>query len=177
MKRLLRHLVLASAASLLLAGCGFHLRGLQEATKLNASSIYLEPTSDYVLDVELRRLFSERSGIPVAAQAADAPLRLRIANENRDKLLRSIGADGHAKQYELRYSLTYKASDARGVVVGERQISLSRSMSYSDNEVLAKEQEEKQIYTEMRSDALYQMLRQLSVLDLSGNAAPANTTP
>ena len=62
----------------------------------------------------------------------------------------------------MRYRVDYRVSNQKGVdFVPPTSIVLRRDFTYND-QVLAKETEEAQLYREMRSDMVQQILRRLA---------------
>ncbi|WP_018150642.1 LPS-assembly lipoprotein LptE [Leeia oryzae] len=159
-----RHLASLLITSALLTGCGFHLRGLQDVAELPFQNLYVKPTGDFELDQGIRRVLESRSGVTLSTDAKTAPYQLSGITEQHGKTLRSIDINGKAKEYLLNYAFSYQVQDASGQVIQDNTLTLSRTMSYSDNALLAKEQEEAQLYKDMRQDAIFQMLRQLGKL-------------
>ena len=68
---------------------------------------------------------------------------------------------------QLRYRLKFRVRDAKGRdYLPQSEIRLTRDISYSGTQVLAKESEEALLYRDMQSDMVQQILRRLA-------AAPA----
>ncbi|NLR76145.1 LPS-assembly lipoprotein LptE [Leeia aquatica] len=168
MRTLLSRLCLLGLLGLL-AGCGFHLRGAQPV-ELPFKQVFLAKSGVFQLDLDAQRTLSERGGVEVLAQSSsDAPV-LDSLQESRNRNLRSVNIDGKVKEYELQYTFSFRLRSAAGETLLQNQISLVRRMSYSDDALLAKEQEENRLYLDMRQDALQQMLRRLA-------HAPVGSTP
>lgn len=168
MRTLLSRLALLCLFSLLV-GCGFHLRGSQPVD-LPFKQVYLAKSGVFQLDLDTQRTLSERGGVQVLEQNnTDAPV-LDSLQESRNRSLRSVNIDGKVKEYELQYTFAFRLRSAAGETLLQNQISLVRRMSYSDDALLAKEQEENRLYLDMRQDALQQMLRRLARVPI-GNAS------
>ena len=147
---------------LLLAACGFHLRG-QGAFALPFQTLHIQSTNNYTPFIgELKRAI-QAAGVQLAASPENAQLTLHIVSEVEGKQILSLSAAGRVREYQLRFSISFRAYDQmqqEWLPAGE--IVLLRNLSYDDAQVMAKEQEEILLYQNMRSDAVQQMLRRLN---------------
>jgi LPS-assembly lipoprotein len=148
-----------------LASCGFHLRG---RAALPFESIYVETSGFSLLGTELRRAIRTSSKTRVAEQPDDAEVVLRIVSEQQERYVVSLSSTGKVRELELRYRLAYRLIDrASNDVVPPGEIVMRRDLTYDDTQVLAKESEEALLYQDMKSDAVQQMLRRLSLAKTS----------
>ncbi|MCB6184077.1 LPS assembly lipoprotein LptE [Leeia sp. TBRC 13508] len=161
----LRRVLFSSAViALLLSGCGFHLRGVQDVAQLPFDSLYVQPVGDFTFDHDLKRVLASRGGVKLSDSAEGAPYQLGGLGEGRSKTLRSIDINGKAKEYLLRYDLNYRVENKLRVTVKSGTLSLTRTMTYSDNELAGKDLEEQKLYEDMRQDAFFQLLHILGAL-------------
>src|SRR5712691_9787531 len=72
-------------------------------------------------------------------------------------------AAGRVSEYQLRYRVGFRVTDAKGaqVYLPTSEILLTRDMAYSDAQVLAKEAEEALLYRDMQRDMVQQIMRRL----------------
>jgi LPS-assembly lipoprotein len=154
-----RKLLPAIFAAGLLAACGFQLRG---QTQLPFETLYVPGVNALV--VELKRNLRATSGARLVDVAADAQAVLGITRETREKVILSYNAQGRVQEYLLRYRVGFRVTDSAGakVYLPTSEISLTREMSYSDAEVLAKESEEALLFRHMQADMVQQILRRLA---------------
>jgi LPS-assembly lipoprotein len=74
----------------------------------------------------------------------------------------------------LRYRLSYRLTDSESrELLPTTEVQLKRDLSYSDTDVLGKEQEEALLVRDMRNDAVQQVLRRLQVARLDATPKPA----
>ena len=152
---LLAGLALAAA----LAGCGFHLRG---DVSYAFASVYLSAPPNAPILLELKRAIEGSGSTKVAAQPADAPVRLDIVNVNDDKQVLSLSGGGRVREYQLTKRVGFRLHDGEGrnwLPPGE--ITIRRSYTFNETEVLAREAQETRLLTEMQTDAVQQIVRQL----------------
>ena len=147
-----------------LPGCGFKLRGQAD---MPFDSIYVESDGFSLFAAELRRSIRTGSGAKVVDVPADAQVHLKVVGERQEKHVLSLSGAGKVREFELRYRIAYRLTDRRSQdLVPPSEISLHRDFTYDDTQLLAKESEEQLLFEDMKSDAVQQMLRRLSVLDL-----------
>jgi len=159
-------------STVLLASCGFHLRG---QASLPFESLYISGAP--VFANQIARSVRAGSHTRVTTDQKDAQVTLQILSELRERVILSLSAAGRVREITLRYSVSFRLTDAKGIeYVAPSQIVLRRDITYSDSDVLGKEQEEALLYRDMQNDAVQQIVRRLEVakVDLS-NPPPTNT--
>jgi len=101
--------------------------------------------------------------VKLTATAAEADLTLDIVYEASDKQILALSGSGQVREFQLRYRVSIRAYDKQMKDwLPPDEISLQRSLTYDDAQILAKEQEESLLYRDMRSDAVQQVMRRLS---------------
>jgi LPS-assembly lipoprotein len=149
---------LACVLAALLAGCGFHLRG---QARLPFESLHIPGNNPLV--VELKRNVTAASGTRIVDKPSEAQAVLGFTQELRDKTILSFNAQGRVSEYQLRYRVGFRVTDAKGarVYLPTSEILLTRDMAYSDAQVLAKEAEEALLFRDMQRDMVQQIIRRL----------------
>jgi LPS-assembly lipoprotein len=154
----MRRLLLVALVSGLVAGCGFKLRGQQDFPFETLSVPQVSP-----LGTELRRNIaaaSDRTKVIQTATGADAVLT--VLTEQQEKVILSLNTQGRVREFQLRYRVAYRVSSPKGLdFVPPTSVVLTRDITFND-QVLAKETEEAQLYEEMRSDMVQQIIRRLA---------------
>ena len=157
-----RSVVVALLAAAVLPACGFKLRG---ARTLPFATIYLSVAGNNALSAELAcniRVGTSTRVVPDRNQAAAV---LDILGETRDREILSLNAQGRAREYTLRYRLSFKVSDGKGRdFIPATEIAVQRDISFNESEVLAKESEEALLYRDMQTDLVQQILRRLAAV-------------
>lgn len=144
----------------LITACGFHLRG---ARPLPFQSIYLDISAYSPMGADLRRQIAANGGTVVTEKAADAEVQLLVLQDAKEKVILSLGTDGKVNEYSLHQRFAFKVVDGKGrEVLPASAIDLKRDISFANGQVLAKEQEEAQIYRSMQFDLVQQLLRRLA---------------
>jgi LPS-assembly lipoprotein len=142
---------------LTLGGCGFQLRG---NAQLPFAAAYVE-AGNSPLARSLRQALSAQGKL--AEQAAGAPVIIRLDGEKREKNILSLSGSGKVREYRIESRITLSARDAAGKeLIAPGEVLLTRDMAYDDQQTLAKELEETELYRAMDRDALTQILRRLA---------------
>jgi len=154
--------VLAVTLVLLLAACGFHLRGAQP---LPFSSLYI--TENWELGAMLRRNIRALGTTQLPATPQEAQAVLTVIGEAREKNILSLSATSRVREYQLRYRLAFRVHDLKGrEFIPPTEIVLVRDISFADERVLAKEHEEGLLYRDMQNDMVQQLMRRLAAAKL-----------
>lgn len=143
---------------LLLAACGFQLRG---AATLPYQSLYIENAGPE-MGVELARAI-RTSETRVVEDPAQAQAVLQVLSQQREKQILSISGAGRVSEYRLLYRVAFRVRDAAGrELLPVQTIELRRELTYDASRALAKEAEEALLYRDMQSDAVQQIVRRLA---------------
>lgn len=150
--------------ALMLAACGFQLRGAQP---LPFSSLYI--AENWELGAALRRNIRALGSTQLAQTPQEAQAIFTTIGEAREKIILSLSATGRVREFQLRYRFAYRVHDLKGrEFVPPTEIILVRDISFSDERVLAKEQEEVLLYRDMQNDMVQQVLRRLAAAKIEG---------
>jgi LPS-assembly lipoprotein len=164
-------IVAATTATLLLAACGFHLRG---AAALPFETLYIEAPKSSLFAIQLRRVIGAGSNTRIAATPEEADATLQVMNELREKEILSLSAGGRVRELQLRYRLQYQVFDRKKNLIAEPgEIIVRRDYSFDDQAQLSKESEEALLYRDMQNDAMHQLVRRLQAVAKSGVKAAA----
>ncbi len=149
-------------ALVLLAGCGFKLRGTAEVP---FQTLYIPgATGGIALDLKRNIQAGTDARVVDAAQQADAILE--FTEEAREKDILSLTGTGRVREFQLRYRVGFRVHDGRGgQYVPQSSIQLTRDVTFNDAEVLAKEAEEQLLFRDMQSDMVQQIMRRLAAAE------------
>ncbi|MDY0014285.1 MAG: LPS assembly lipoprotein LptE [Rhodocyclaceae bacterium] len=155
-----RRLLLAALAVPLLAACGFQLRGAQP---LPFSSIHLGTGEFTELSSALKRQVEASGNAQVVSNPAEAEVRLEVLKDTRAREITSLNSAGKVREFELRRAFDFRLVDRSGAErIPRTSLLIKRTLTFSDTEVLAKEQEEALLYKEMDTDLVRQLIRRLA---------------
>jgi LPS-assembly lipoprotein len=150
-------------ATLALAACGFHLRGSGlTGIEFAFKSLYLKAPAETPFVADLRSALTANK-VALTAASDQAELVLEVVSEQATRQILSLSGSGRVREYQLFYRVALRAYDSKQIDwLPAEEIALSRIMTYDDEQVYAKEQEEALLYKDMRSDAVAQAMRRLS---------------
>jgi LPS-assembly lipoprotein len=152
------------AAALLLASCGFQLRG---TAPLPFTSLYVQAPVTSQLAVQLKRAVRATSGTRVTETPEEAQVILQIVNELTEKKILSLSGGGRVSEYLLLYRVSFRLTDGKNREhIPASELLLKRDFSFNDEQALAKEAEERLLYRHMRDDAVQQLVRRLQAAQL-----------
>lgn len=147
------------AATLLVAACDFQLRGYAE---LPFNTIYVQAAATSQFATQVRRAVQAGGSTRLTDAPEQAEVLLQILNEAQEKQILSLTGGGRVSEYQLRYRVLFRLTDGKNREhIPASEIVLRRDYSFSDDQALAKESEEAQLYRDMRSDAVRQLVRRL----------------
>jgi len=161
--------------SLLVTGCGFKLRGAAGGV-LDLPAIYIQADELNPALRSLRQRLRQR-GVETVGGLATARLVLTLGNEVRKRKVLSVSTAGKIQEYQLQYAVQFSLRDVDGTPrLASQTLSLTRSYSYDDLDVMAKSEEQEALYRSMRQEAVQRIIRRLQSLSvpapLESNSLP-----
>ncbi|VEJ21403.1 Rare lipoprotein B, putative [Neisseria animaloris] len=150
--------ILLPAAALLLAACGFHLKGMGG---ISGSLPYQEwHVAGGQMQQPLENALRRADGKP----ATQAPVSVTVTNIETRRDIYTITRAADISEFLLILRVEAQAAK-NGQPWGEPMVVLvQRKMDYADSEVLGKQEEEATVWAEMRADAADQIVRRLTFL-------------
>lgn len=156
----LQYLVFALLLSLMLSSCGFTLRGTASLQKYPA--LYLQGDVHSELLTQLGAQLVRNQVTLLDSPDASAPVFVFVDDSLKRRNL-SLFTNGQVAEYELIYTLNYQL-----ILPGQDpvpyRIELNRDYQDDPNRALAKSRELDLLLTELRSQAVSRVIRQLSRL-------------
>ena len=159
----LRAAIVALACAVALTACGFRLQGRTPLPEALAS-VYVEaenPQTDFV--VNLRRMLVS-SGAKLARDASQASATVRVLEDVATRSVVSVSAANSPVEIAIEYKVRF------AVVAGDREIlpaqplAASRSFSFDERLLLAKEHEEDILRESLARDLAGIAMRRLASL-------------
>lgn len=144
---------------LMLAACGFHLRGVGQEGGLNFTRVRIDGSGPVAKN--LREYLSTYRGITLVEQG-DAETVIQIQDAQYSKEVSSVNNSGRVAEYRLNYRIHYSATQRGEPILEDASTGLSRYLSWNDNSVLSKESEEAMLLSDMQRDVIQLILRRVS---------------
>jgi LPS-assembly lipoprotein len=152
---------LLSAA--LLGGCGFHLEGhtpLPDSMK----SAYVQaqdPRSDFVQSLRKAMLIS---GAHPADRKEKATSVVTIVKDQVTRRTLSVSAANRPTEYEITYTVQFSVEAGDKPLLMDQEVSATRSYSFDERLLLAKEHEEAILRDALAKDLADRVMRRLARL-------------
>jgi LPS-assembly lipoprotein len=157
----------AALLVLLLAACGFQLRG---AADMPFGTLFV-PDATGGIALELKRNIQSGSATRVVDDPAAAEAQLLFSEETRTKEILALSTAGRVREYRLIYRVGFRVGDGKGNdFVPPSTVTLTRDVTYDDAVALAKETEEQQLFRDMQADMVQQIMRRLAAARPPGAA-------
>ena len=142
---------------LIISACGFQLRGDINA---NFDSISISGgTSSF--NKTLQRKFRQ-AGITIKS-ISEAEKNVEIIKNNFTKTILTLTGTGAVSEYQLDYIVTYRFKSRDGSWNLPVTIETSRTYTYDDSDILAKDEEEKRLVSGMEDQLIKTMATQISL--------------
>ena len=142
---------------LIISACGFQLRGNIQA---NFDSISISGGSSS-FNKTLQRKFRQ-AGISIKS-ASEAEKIVEIIKNSFTKTILTLTGTGAVSEYQLDYEVTYRFKSKDGPWNLPVTIEATRTYTYDDSDILAKDEEEKRLVSGMEDQLIKTMATQISL--------------
>ena len=148
--------------TLLISGCGFHLRGMIDVPPwLNNVSIIVQQAHRDLAPLLQKQL--QAYNIHVNPDPTTAHYWLIIESDSAKQNITSVSSSTTPRQYQLIYTVRFKLLQANGEeIIPTAQISTTRQITINSDRILGSNEEEELSKAEMRRDAVIQIINRIS---------------
>lgn len=155
--------VLVVVSVFLLSACGFHLRGAMELPPI-LEVTYVNSNQPFQGISQVLRRQLNLAGAKVTENLDEATGVIDILGERSERRILSVGSTGRATEYELLQEVTFGVSDKDGNQILKPQVvSMVRSLTFDENELLGKVTESEKVQRQMRQDLARQIITRINV--------------
>lgn len=152
----------AIAATQLAAACGFQLR---RAAQFQFKTLYAGFPPGSPTDGAFRRQMRVNDGVALVARPDAAEVRLEVLHEFREKEIVGFSSTGRPREYQLRLTFAFRLTDQGGEeLIPPTQLLLRRELTTTDEQLIAKEQEEADLFRRMHADLAEQLVLRLAAV-------------
>ena len=147
-----------------LAGCGFHLKGKAELPE-ELKMLYITGVNinQDKFGVELKRALT-RNGIQVLDTYQEGASTMTMSSRSRQIPI-SIGDDALVREYELEVITTFDVKDSDGNPFGQKQrVEARREFQFDRNQLLAMDEQRRVIEEALFKQNIDSILRRLSAM-------------
>jgi len=162
-KGVMRAGVVAGACLAVLAACGFHLQGRAPLPQ-SMKAAYVQATDQQTDFVQSLRKALLTSGARPAYAKTGASSVVNILKDEVVRRTLSVSALNKPNEYEVTYSVRFSVSTGDKELLAPQEISATRSYSFDETRLMAKEHEESILRQAMAHDLADRVVRQLSSL-------------
>jgi LPS-assembly lipoprotein len=169
----LRAAASAAALAALAAGCGFHLQG--------AGNLPPAMTQTYVRTRAPHTEFLKQltdtlrvRGADVVGGPEEAHAVLDISVDQTGQRILSVSARNIPREYEVFYSVTFSLEIDGQKLLDDEQLTVTRSYTYDETQVLAKEAEQDILRDALAGDLARRVVRRI---ETAATAPPAPASP
>jgi LPS-assembly lipoprotein len=142
---------------LVISACGFQLRG---DIKANFDSISISGGSSS-FNKTLQRKFRQ-AGITIKS-VSEAEKIIEIIENKFTKTILTLTGTGAVSEYQLDYDVIYRFKSKNGQWNEPIKIEATRTFTYDDSDILAKDEEEKRLVSGMEDQLIKTMATQISL--------------
>ncbi|NCW36334.1 MAG: hypothetical protein EB109_04155 [Methylophilaceae bacterium] len=144
---------------LMITSCGFHMRGM---TEISFKTISLEG-KELSFTKNLKKVLNSNK-IAIVLPSENPELRVELIGEESEKRILSLSGQGLVREYEIFYRVRYRVKTADSETWGQENIlEIRRDFTYSDSNVIGKEEEERQLNESMRNEAITNLFNQIQL--------------
>ena len=144
---------------LMITSCGFHMRGM---TEISFKTISLEG-KELSFTKNLKKVLNSNK-IAIVLPSENPELRVELIGEESEKRILSLSGQGLVREYEIFYRVRYRVKIADSETWGQENIlEIRRDFTYSDSNLIGKEEEERQLNESMRNEAITNLFNQIQL--------------
>ena len=145
---------------LVIASCGFHMRGI---TEISFKTISLEG-KELSFTKNLKKILNTNK-VAIVSPTDNPELRVELLSEESEKRILSLSGQGLVREFEIFYRVRYRIKTSDSEIWGQENIIETRKdFTYSDSNLIGKEEEERQHNEAMRNEAITNLFNQIQLI-------------
>ena len=145
---------------LIISSCGFHMRGM---TEISYKTISLEGKElSFIKD--LKKVLN-RNKVAIVSSTENPELRIELLSEESEKRILSLSGQGLVREFEIFYRVRYRVKTIDSEIWSQENIIETRKdFTYSDSNLIGKEEEERQLNEAMHNEAITNLFNQIQLI-------------
>jgi LPS-assembly lipoprotein len=145
---------------LIISSCGFHMRGM---TEISFKTISLEG-KELSFTKNLKKVLNSNK-IAIVSSTENPELRVELLSEESEKRILSLSGQGLVREFEIFYRVRYRVKTIDSEIWSQENIIETRKdFTYSDSNLIGKEEEERQLNEAMRNEAITNLFNQIQLI-------------
>jgi len=146
-------------ALLMITSCGFHLRGM---TEISFKTISLEG-KELSFTKNLKKTLASNN-VTIILPTENPELRIELLSEESEKRILSLSGQGLVREFEIFYRVRYRIKTIDSETWSQENIiETRRDFTFSDSNLIGKEEEERQLNESMRNEAITNLFNQIQL--------------
>ena len=142
---------------LMITSCGFHLRGM---TEISFKTISLEG-KELSFTKNLKKTLTSNK-VAIVLPTENPELRIELISEESEKRILSLSGQGLVREFEIFYRVRYRIKTIDSETWSQENIiETRRDFTFSDSNLIGKEEEERQLNESMRNEAITNLFNQI----------------
>jgi len=152
--------IIALLMLLMIASCGFHMRGM---TEISFKTISLEG-KELSFTKNLKKVLNSNK-VAIVLPSENPELRVELIGEESEKRILSLSGQGIVREYEIFYRVRYRIKTLDSDIWSQENIlETRRDFTFSDSNLIGKEEEERQLNESMRNEAISSLFNQIQLI-------------
>jgi LPS-assembly lipoprotein len=144
---------------LMITSCGFHLRGM---TEISFKTVSLEG-KELSFTKNLKKTLASNK-VAIVLPTENPELRIELLSEESEKRILSLSGQGLVREFEIFYRVRYRVKTVDSETWSQENIlETRRDFTYSDSNLIGKEEEERQLNESMRNEAITNLFNQIQL--------------
>jgi LPS-assembly lipoprotein len=144
---------------LMITSCGFHLRGM---TEISFKTISLEG-KELSFTKNLKKTLASNK-VSIILPTENPELRIELLSEESEKRILSLSGQGLVREFEIFYRVRYRIKTIDSETWSQENIiETRRDFTFSDSNLIGKEEEERQLNESMRNEAITNLFNQIQL--------------
>ncbi|CAM8371059.1 LPS assembly lipoprotein LptE [Candidatus Methylopumilus planktonicus] len=145
---------------LIISSCGFHMRGM---TEISFKTISLEG-KELSFTKNLKKVLNSNK-VAIVSPTENPELRVELLSEESEKRILSLSGQGLVREFEIFYRVRYRVKTIDSEIWSQENIIETRKdFTYSDSNLIGKEEEERQLNEAMRNEAITNLFNQIQLI-------------
>ena len=145
---------------LMITSCGFHLRGM---TEISFKSVSLEG-KELSFTKNLKKTLTSNK-VAIVLPTENPELRVELLSEESEKRILSLSGQGLVREFEIFYRVRYRVKTVDSETWSQENIlETRRDFTYSDANLIGKEEEERQLNESMHNEAITNLFNQIQLV-------------
>ena len=145
---------------LIISSCGFHMRGM---TEISFKTISLEG-KELSFTKNLKKVLNSNK-VAIVSSTENPELRVELLSEESEKRILSLSGQGLVREFEIFYRVRYRVKTIDSEIWSQEDIIETRKdFTYSDSNLIGKEEEERQLNEAMHNEAITNLFNQIQLI-------------